>query len=73
MTKTATTSRGGNVKRAKRRKPPAKPPTPTLPIRITGDLIDRVDALKPDLIPREPYIRQLLADKLTEMENEEEE
>lgn len=62
------------MKRSKRRrKPPEKPPTQTLPIRITGDLIDRVDKIKPDLIPREPFIRQLLDERLTQMENEEEE
>jgi hypothetical protein len=69
MTKTIT-PRGGNVK--KRRKA-VKPPTPTLPIRITGDLIDRVDAIRPELIPREPYIRQLLSERLSQREAEQEE
>lgn len=50
----------------RRRKP--KPPTPTIPIRITGDLIDRVDAHRPALIPREPYIRQLLSERLDQMD-----
>jgi hypothetical protein len=68
MTNT-TPRRGGKVK--KRRRRPEPPPTPTLPIRITGPLIDRVDALRPSLIPREPFIRQLLSERLDQLEEEE--
>jgi hypothetical protein len=44
-----------------------------LPIRFHAEQIDRVDALRPDLIPREPYIRQLLSERLDQLEQEGEE
>jgi hypothetical protein len=47
--------RGGKVKRTK------KPPRPPfLPVRISTEQIDRIDALRPDMIPREPFIRHVL-------------
>lgn len=59
-------------KRRRRRQAPP-PPTPTRLVRISGDLIDRVDAVRPEMIPREPFIRHLLDEKLKEYEQEEEE
>lgn len=62
-----------NTKRRRRREPepPAKPPAEAmLPIRINQSLIDRVDQYRPDLIPREPYIRQLLKEKLDDMDEQ---
>lgn len=32
-----------------------------LPVRISGDLLDRIDALRDPLVPRERYVRHLLA------------
>jgi hypothetical protein len=53
--------RGGKV-RPVRKTVPAPPPTPRpdLPIRITGDLLDRIDALRPDMVAREPFVRHVL-------------
>jgi len=67
MTNTAS-GRGGSVKKKRRRRPPTKPPTPTIPIRISGDLIDRIDAVRPELIPREPYTRHLVEKALDAVE-----
>lgn len=47
------------------------PPRKDLPVRITGDLLDRIDAVRPDMIPREPYIRHLLDEQLKLLEEEE--
>jgi hypothetical protein len=58
-----TKRRGGKV---------APPPRPQYyMIRITPELIDRVDALRPEYIKREPYIRHILDIGLGEMEEEE--
>lgn len=67
------TGRGGNVKKGKNRQQRRRPPTPVKLVRISGELIDRIDAIKPDMVPREPYIRMLLEHRVTEIENEEEE
>lgn len=63
-----TSGRGGGVKKRRRRQP-EKPPTPTVPIRITGDLIDRIDAIRPEMIPREPFTRHLLGTALDAVES----
>jgi len=63
------TERGGKLKRRKPAPEPA-PPRALLPVRITPELIDRVDAVRPDLIPREPFIRHLLDLALTQLEEE---
>lgn len=41
-----------------------------LPIRISANLIDRVDAVRPEEIPREPYVRYLLDMALKMVEDE---
>lgn len=41
-----------------------------IPIRITPDLIDRIDEIRPDMIPREPFVRHLLDIALTQLEEE---
>ena len=41
-----------------------------LPIRISPDLLDRVDAIRPDQIPREPFIRYILDLGLKQLEDE---
>jgi hypothetical protein len=41
-----------------------------IPIRITPDLIDRIDAIRPDLIPREPFVRHILDLGLQQLEEE---
>jgi len=41
-----------------------------IPIRITPDLIDRIDAIRPDLIPREPFVRHILDLGLKQLEEE---
>jgi len=50
------------------RKPPAQ--VAYLPVRITPDLIERIDAIRPDMIPREPFIRHVLDVGLTQLEEE---
>src|ERR1700754_449868 len=32
----------------------------SLPVRVTPDLLMRVDAVRPDHIPREPFVRHLI-------------
>jgi hypothetical protein len=56
------------TRKRRRRTAPPPPETPTVPIRITGPLIDRVDAVRPALIPREPFVRQLLSERLDQLE-----
>lgn len=41
-----------------------------VPIRMTADLVERVDARRPALIPREPFIRQMLSDYLDQLEEQ---
>jgi hypothetical protein len=71
----AKVSPGGAKPRRRRRPveavPPPKPSPPYHMIRITPDLIERVDAQLPAYIKREPFIRHLLDLQLTEMEEEE--
>jgi hypothetical protein len=60
--------RGGKLK-------PKKQPEPEvtrlpIPIRITPELIDRIDAIRPDLIPREPFVRHILDLGLQQLEEE---
>lgn len=76
MSKAST--RGGKVNGRRRRREPEPPPTPSkpepepmTPVRISVSLIERVDAIKPALVPREPFIRQLLSDYLDTLEEEE--
>lgn len=33
---------------------------PPLPIRIPAEMVDRIDALRPELVPREAFVRALL-------------
>lgn len=59
--------RGGKLKSA----PPSQQVTQIpLPIRITPDLIERIDAIRPDLIPREPFVRHVLDLGLRQLEEE---
>ena len=69
MTKTSAARRN----RVKKQTPPPKPPTKDLPIRITGSMIDRIDALKDPMVPREPWVRKLLDEALTKLEQDGEE
>lgn len=64
----ATTSKKAGRNSAARRAPE---PLPPVPVRITADLIERVDAVKPQMIPREPYIRHLLDEILKQYEDDE--
>lgn len=41
-------------------KPVVEDKRKALPVRITGDLLDRIDALRDPLVPRERYVRHLL-------------
>lgn len=41
-----------------------------LPIRIMPEQIERIDALRPDLIPREPFVRHVLDIGLQVLEEE---
>jgi hypothetical protein len=40
------------------------------PIRLTADLVERVDAIRPDMIPREPFVRHVLDIGLQQLEEE---
>jgi len=63
---TRKSQRGGKLKK------PAAPPKPAnIPVRIPIDLIDRIDAIKPKMVPREPFVRALLEDIVTEIEQAE--
>jgi hypothetical protein len=61
--KTSVKQRGGKV-RATKKVVPAPTPEPTakyyLPIRISEDLLDRIDAIRPEMTPREPFVRHVL-------------
>lgn len=77
-TKTPQPSPGGAKTRPRRRKlaavpePPApKPKTKYYMTRITMDLMERVEDLRPEHIPREPFIRHILSVGLDQMEEEE--
>ncbi len=35
-------------------------PTKPVPIRVPGEMVRRIDALKHHLVPREAYVRELL-------------
>ncbi len=37
-------------------------------VRVPDDLIDRIDKLRDPLIPREAYIRSILAEKVEDIE-----
>jgi hypothetical protein len=39
-----------------------------LPVRITPELVARIDAVKGDLVPREPYVRWLIEQALAVIE-----
>lgn len=55
----------------KRAKQPTPPPRPAfLPVRITAAQVDRIDAIRPDMIPREPFIRHVLDIGIEHMEEE---
>jgi hypothetical protein len=58
--------RGGKLKPSK----PSEVSRLPIPIRITPDLIDRIDAIRPDLIPREPFVRHILDLGLQQLEEE---
>lgn len=65
------TRRGGKVsKNKKRRKAPPAPPKPPLPVRIMPDMVERIDAVRDPMIPREPYVRWLVELGLTQVEAE---
>jgi len=61
--------RGGKVKKAKKvtKDSPSKN---FLPIRILPEQIERIDALRPDMIPREPFVRHVLDIGIEALENE---
>ena len=40
----------------------------SLPVRVTPDLLVRVDAVRPDLTPREPFVRHLIDIALKQLE-----
>lgn len=44
--------RGGKVVPAK--------PRPPVPVRLPPELVDRIDNVRDELIPREPYVRWLI-------------
>jgi hypothetical protein len=59
----------GTANRATRR---AKPKNKSmLPVRISVDLLDRIDAIKPEHLPREPFIRYVLDIGIKTFEEEE--
>lgn len=69
--KATTTRRGGKVKATKKLVSVSPPRyTEPLPVRITPDLLDRVDALRPDMVAREPFVRHILDIGLTLLEEE---
>lgn len=41
------------------------PKAKSLPVRIPGDMVSRIDALKDPLIPREAFVRRLLEQAIT--------
>jgi hypothetical protein len=49
--------RGGKLKKVPVRKPVAKS---YLPIRIDSELLERIDAIRPDMVAREPFVRHVL-------------
>ena len=53
----------------KRKRVPPKP-RPPVPIRVPPDLVDRIDATRDPLIPREPYVRWLIEVALEKIEAE---
>ena len=59
--------RGGTMKKRKRVPPKPRPP---VPIRVPPDLVDRIDATRDPLIPREPYVRWLIEVALEKIEAE---
>lgn len=65
---TKSTKRGGNVKKRTRKPPP--PPRPPVPIRVPTELVERIDATRDPLIPREPYVRWLIEVALDKIEEE---
>ncbi len=42
-----------------------------VPIRIPGELVERIDAVKPPLVPREPYVRKLIEEAIEDLEEQE--
>jgi hypothetical protein len=71
--RTPKTSKTAQPAKKRRRVPPTPPPKPQpkyYMIRITPDLIARVEDLRPQHIPREPFIRHLLSLQLDEMEEQ---
>ena len=77
--RTKTSSRGGKLEsapepnRAARRAKPKHAATAMLPVRISGDLLNRIDAIKPEHLPREPFIRYVLDIGIKTFEEEEDE
>jgi hypothetical protein len=63
---TMRSQRGGKLKKAILPEPERLP----IPVRITPELIDRIDEIRPDMIPREPFVRHLLDIALTMLEEE---
>ena len=47
---------------------PATTGAKPLPVRITPELVARIDAVKGDLVPREPYVRWLIEQALAVIE-----
>lgn len=41
-----------------------------LPVRILPEQIERIDALRPDTIPREPFVRHVLDIGIEQLEEE---
>jgi hypothetical protein len=49
---------------------PVALPVKAVPIRLTAELQARVDAVRPDMIPREPFVRHLIEVGLERLEEE---
>jgi hypothetical protein len=45
-------------------------PVKYLPIRLTPDLLEKVDNVRPDMIPREPFVRHLIELGIQRLEEE---
>jgi hypothetical protein len=58
--------------KSKKKKPVVKdsPSKTYLPVRILPEQIERIDAIRPDMIPREPFVRHVLDIGLSQLEEE---
>lgn len=72
-TKANKSQRGGKVREVPvgmKTRSLMKKPRPPVPIRIMPDMVDRIDAVRDPLIPREPYVRWLVELGLEQVEAE---